>query len=228
MLWKKKNICAAKPSFELSRRLRGLRQSGLRMVGGLWPEYRSCICALWAQICWQKKVVPTKTGQTALNLPSKCLDTPPANSALQNFEIEYYETGWWSMIGEARACVAGRIQGCSWGEEFLGTGSSLSSSYSGANHYIDHRLHISYGDATARFRRHLFGASYAAALPPQLRFPSTIRKQTTESRPWRPQTFVIVGFKFFFLAHTQSAPVLLWLLTNHTVLPFVHNSFTGQ
>ena len=195
------------------------------MVGGLWPEYKSCICALWAQICWQKKVVPTKTGQTALNLPSKCLDTPPANSALQNFEIEYYETGWWSMIGEARACVAGRIQGCSWGEEFLGTGSSLSSSYSGANHYIDHRLLISSGDATARFRRHRLGASYAAALPPQLCFPSTFWTQTAESRPWRPQTFV--GFRLFSCTHTKCTSFFL-LSTNHTLLPLVHDSFTAN
>ena len=56
---------------------------------------------------------------------NQCWEVAELDPALRlaKIEIEYYETGWWSMIGEAGACVAGRIQGCSW-EEFLGTGSS--------------------------------------------------------------------------------------------------------
>ena len=63
---------------------------------------------------------------------------------------------------QERVCPAGFKDAA--GEEFLGTGSSPAPAPAPApNHYIDHHLLISSGDATARFRRHRLGASYAAA-----------------------------------------------------------------
>ena len=62
---------------------------------------------------------------------------------------------------QERVCPAGFKDAA--GEEFLGTGSSPAPAPA-PNHYIDHHLLISSGDATARFRRHhRLGASYAAA-----------------------------------------------------------------
>ena len=79
-----------------------------------------------------------------------------------------------------------------------------------ANHYIDHRLLKSSGDATAGFKRHRLGASYDAAAGTAAVFPrATFRTPTTASRPWSLEALDLGGFRAF-CAHTQSASVLLF------------------